>query len=59
MIVQINGKVRGKLEAERGIGEDDAMKLVLADQRCLEWLTGKEIKKTVFVKDKMVSLFVG
>jgi leucyl-tRNA synthetase len=54
--VQVNGKLRATLEAERGIGAAAATDL--AREAAQRWLEGKEIVKTVHVPDRMVSFVV-
>jgi leucyl-tRNA synthetase len=58
LVVQVNGKVRGKLEVARGASEADAMVLLRADERIRSWVEGKEITRTVFVPDRLLNLVV-
>ena len=58
LVVQVNGKVRGKLELPRGASESDAMKLLGGDDRIKSWLDGREITRTVFVPDRLLNLVV-
>lgn len=58
IVVQINGKVRGQIEAPIEISEKDLLKQTLEMPEIQKWLEGKEIKKTVFVKGKLLSLVV-
>ncbi len=58
LVVQVNGKVRGKLEVARGASESDAMALLRADERIRSWVEGKEITRTVFVPDRLLNLVV-
>jgi len=54
--VQVNGKLRGKLEvsadADREQVED------LARQEAAEWLMGKELKKVIYVEKKLINFVV-
>src|SRR5215831_18657079 len=52
LVVQVNGKVRGKLSMARGATESEAMAQVRADERIRLWVDGKEITRTVFVPDR-------
>jgi len=54
----VNGKVRGRLKLARGTSEKVAVAAALADAGVRKFLDGKEIRKTVFVQDKLVSLVV-
>ena len=57
-VVQINGKVRAKMDIEAGLGEDEIEPMVLADPRVEKWVEGKKIVKKIFVPDKLVNLVV-
>jgi leucyl-tRNA synthetase len=56
LVVQINGKVRARIPAPAGIGEDAAMELAMADSNVRAHLDGKEIRKRVYVTDKLLNL---
>ena len=56
--VQINGKVRTKVQVPSEITEDEIREQVLADPRVREYTDGKEIVKFVWVPSRMVNLVV-
>lgn len=56
LIVQVNGKVRAKINADAEIEEDEAKKLALENENVKKWIEGKEILKVVFVKGRLVSI---
>jgi leucyl-tRNA synthetase len=56
--VQINGKMRATFVADRSISEDDAKKTALALPESIKWLVGKEPKKVIYIKEKIVSIVV-
>jgi len=56
--VQINGKIRGKVVAERGISEEEVMELVKKTERLSGYLADGSIRKIVFVKDKILNIVV-
>jgi leucyl-tRNA synthetase len=58
LVVQVNGKVRGKLEVARGASESDAMALLRSDERIRSWVEGRQITRTVFVPDRLLNLVV-
>jgi leucyl-tRNA synthetase len=58
LVVQVNGKVRGRLELPRGTSESEAMERLGGDERIRSWLEGKEITRTVFVPDRLLNLVV-
>jgi leucyl-tRNA synthetase len=58
LVVQVNGKVRGKLEVDRGADEPDALALARSDEKIRAWIDGKEIERTVYVPDRLLNLVV-
>jgi leucyl-tRNA synthetase len=56
--VQINGKVRGKLQLSPQAGEEEALRLARADETIKKWLAlGKE-EKAVYVAGKIISFVI-
>jgi leucyl-tRNA synthetase len=58
-VVQVNGKVRARMEMARGIGEAQAREAALADEHVQRWIEGKQVRKTIFVADRLLNLVVG
>ncbi len=58
LVVQVNGKVRAKLQVPAGIGEEDAVRRAVADESVRKFLDGKPIRKVVFVPDRLVNLVI-
>ena len=58
LAVQVNGKLRDTLTVSADISEDEAKKLVLAGEKVQKWLEGKEPKKVIYIKGKLVSIVV-
>jgi leucyl-tRNA synthetase len=59
IVVQINGRVRGKIQCEPGLGEDELADRVLADPRISQLLVGQTISKRIAVRDKLVNIVLG
>jgi len=57
LVVQVNGKVRGKLRVLVAITQDEAMAMARADDGVARFLTG-EIKKVVFVPKRLLNIVV-
>ena len=55
IIVQVNGKLRSKLEVSADTSEDEIKKLALADENVQRHVSG-EPKKVIYVKNKLVSI---
>ena len=56
LVVQVNGKVRGKVVVDSDINEEDAK--TKAKESVEKWLEGKEPKQVIYVKGKLVSIVV-
>lgn len=56
--IQINGKVRARLNVPRDMPEAELRPLVMAEKRVQDFVTGKEIVKFVVVPNKLVSIVV-
>ena len=58
LIIQINGKVRGEVETEVGLTENAAKELAISQEKVKNWIIGKEIKKVIYVKDKLINIVI-
>jgi leucyl-tRNA synthetase len=56
VVVQVNGKVRDRLEVPAGTPETEVRTLALASDAVKRHLDGKPPKKFIFIKDKMLSI---
>lgn len=57
--VQVNGKLRDQVEVTPEEGEDSVRNKVLELPLVQKWLDGKEVKKFVYVKGRIVNVVVG
>jgi len=55
-IVQINGKVRAKIEISRGILQSQAEAIVTKNPKIQQLLIRKQVKKFVFVPNKLINI---
>ena len=58
LIIQVNGKVRDKIEVKADISEKEAKKLTLEREKVKRWIEGKEIKKVIFVPGKLINIVI-
>ncbi|NOQ45413.1 MAG: leucine--tRNA ligase [Desulfobulbaceae bacterium] len=58
IVIQINGKVRSRLMVAADIDDDQLMAKALGDERVVKFMDGKEPKKTIVVKKKLVNIVV-
>jgi leucyl-tRNA synthetase len=56
--VQVNGKLRATLDLPRGVAQADAQAAALADERVSRWLNGSELRKVIYVPDKLLNLVI-
>jgi leucyl-tRNA synthetase len=56
--VQVNGKLRARLELPRGTSQDDVVARALAEAGVKKFVDGNPVKKIVFVQDRLVNLVV-
>ncbi|MBM3244008.1 MAG: class I tRNA ligase family protein, partial [Candidatus Omnitrophica bacterium] len=58
IVVQVNGKVRFKLEVPRGTADEPLKESVLADERLKPWIQDKPAKNIIIIPDKLVNIVV-
>ncbi len=56
LIVQLNGKVRDKIEVPAGISEEEATALALGSPRVADHLDGATPRKVIYVAGKLVNI---
>ena len=58
IIIQINGKLRSRLNVKLGIEEKEVIKLAQEDNKVLELIKNKNIIKTIYISNKLVNFVV-
>ena len=58
LVVQINGKVKDKIEVDEGLGQEELKQVALSSPRIKELTDGKTIVKTIVVPKKLVNIVV-
>lgn len=58
IIVQVNGKVRNKINAPVGIDQDIMKNLALNDEKIKEFIEGKNVVKVIAIPSKLVNIVV-
>ena len=59
MVVQINGKVRDKIEMTAGINKEEAQKAALEAPKVQSYLEGMQIRKVIVVPERLVNIVCG
>ncbi|MBV8490318.1 MAG: leucine--tRNA ligase, partial [Candidatus Eremiobacteraeota bacterium] len=58
LVVQVNGKIRARVTAAPGVSEDDAFAMAMAEPNVIAQIDGKQVRKRIFVADKLLNLVV-
>ena len=58
LVIQVNGKVRSKIQVSRSISENELKELVLKDEKLAVWLEAKQLKKFIVVPQKLINIVV-
>lgn len=58
IVFQVNGKVRAKASVPKGASKEELLKLAQANERIIEFTTGKEVVKEIVVPNKLVNIVV-
>jgi len=56
LVVQVNGKVRDKIEVETNISEEKAKELAFSREKVRKWIGDEEIKKVIFIPGKLINI---
>ncbi|MEC9361118.1 MAG: leucine--tRNA ligase [SAR324 cluster bacterium] len=59
MVVQINGKVRDRLEMPAGINKEEAQQAALEAPKVQSYLEGMQIRKVIVVPERLVNIVCG
>jgi len=58
IVIQINGKLRAQITVDRDAQQSQIEELARSDQAVSKYLEDKPIKKTIYVKDKLINFVV-
>jgi len=58
IVIQVNGKVRAKIEVPSDISEEKLRELVLSDAKLKAWIQDKPIKNFILVPQKLVNIVI-
>ncbi len=58
VIVQVNGKMRAKLDVAKDASQDEVKELALQQDNVKPFIEGKEIKKVIVIPNKIVNIVV-
>jgi len=58
LIIQVNGKVRDKIEVEADVSEEKAKELVLSREKIQKWIYKEKIQKVIFIPGKLINIVI-
>ena len=58
IVIQINGRKRGLIEVNENIDENNLIKLIKEEGSISKYLENSEIKRKIFVKNKLLNLII-
>ncbi len=58
VVIQVNGKLRGKIEVAVDADDEQIEEQALADERIQELLQGQTVKKIVVARQKLVNIVI-
>jgi len=58
IVVQVSGRVRGKVKVTTGTGQEEVLRLAKAEAGIAGHLRGKRIVKVIFVPDKLLNIVI-
>ena len=58
IVVQVNGKIKGRIVVENGLTSEQLQQKVCADDRYQDWLGGKSVVKIIAIPGRLVNIAV-
>jgi len=58
IVVQVNGKLRSRFTVDAGTDDDTIKSIAMADANVVKFTAGKEIRKVIVVKKKLVNIVI-
>jgi leucyl-tRNA synthetase len=58
VVIQVNGKLRGRIHVAFGTAEGELKSRALADEKVQPFVNGKQVVKVIVVPDKLVNIVV-
>ncbi|MGH8035284.1 MAG: hypothetical protein ACREO9_08675, partial [Lysobacterales bacterium] len=59
LVVQVNGKVRGRLEVEPGLSQESALQMATDMENVRKHMEGRGVSKVIHVPDRLLNIVVG
>ena len=59
IVIQVNGRLRDKVEVDKGISEKEVARLSLDRQKIKSYTKDRKLLKSIWIKDRLLNLVVG
>jgi len=59
LVVQVNGKLRARMEVPADVGEEEAKQTALADENVQRHIEGRDVRRLIYVPGRLVNVVVG
>src|SRR5699024_4040606 len=56
VVIQVMGKVRSKITVDKNMSKDELEKVALEDEKIVQWIEVKTIRKVIVVPGKLVNI---
>tara|TARA_Y100001970_G_scaffold102940_1_gene129213 strand:- start:19459 stop:21903 length:2445 start_codon:yes stop_codon:yes gene_type:complete len=56
LVVQVNGKLRSTVDITSGLSQEEIEKIALDEPNITKYITGKDIKKIIYVPNKLINI---
>jgi len=58
LVVQVNGKVRERIQVNINLSEEELKEIAFNSQKVQNWIEGKEIRKVIFIPPKLINIVI-
>ncbi len=58
IVIQVNGKLRGRLQTAPDTGEEELKSKALSDEKVQKFIEGRSVRKIIVVKNKLINIVV-
>ena len=58
LVVQVLSKIRAKIDVKAGLSQDEAVEIAKTDPNIIKHMEGKQIRKIIFVPNKLINFIV-
>lgn len=59
LVLQVNGKLRDTIKVKKGLSEEEIRGIAMSNENVKRHLVGKEVKKFIYVKDRVANIVIG